>query len=937
MKKQLKSLLFVAFFACTTLPAWSQASTQGKEFWVSSTLVCSPDKATPAPYIAISAEKACTVNIQGGLNNAINITQQVAAGSWNEFGNGTTSQTNPNQGMIKVPMDASKWYPTAMSNANNVSTLAGQKNMYGLHITATENISVYVILSSLHSMDASNILPLTALGSEYYTQDYWSKVKSDFADAVGLTTILGTEDNTTIDIIPNGDTFDGHLSGQLYTITLNQGETYYMVTKKGDRLAGTHITARQDKKIAVYCGVPITNIPTGIAARDCLFEQPMPVEYWGTQFIVTRSLEKNGNLIGITATQRGTEIKVDGYTQATINEGETYYIMLQSAGDPNGNKPGESPIDLVVTADAAYIETSCPCAVYNYDTGNSYKGKTTDEIVGGKGDPSSVWVSPIQQKINKITFGTCYTDKTKDHFLNVVTETATCQNTKLIALYGATQLDKTSLLAWTPVPGNPTYSYARAQIGNEASKNYSVFRLENSKGFTATVYGNGEDESYAYSAGSAAVEQGVNVNGVTFTNGFRSEEKFCFGDSVEFDAKVGTDDITRVDWYFGDGTTEYYGPAQTKHAYSSPGWYDVTADLYGHQVCTNEDEMFLGQVSFSFLVYRPDTLMGTVQPTECVKLEDYKARKEYWDEKILHGDMDTVQENCYDDVVLNFVTYAAEKEEFLDTLKGQDLVQGYNGLWYDASTDVVDTLKDPYSGCNIYRHYYVKVITCLNLDVHNTPSAQHVCPGETFNVTYTKHKGNIDGDAIFRVAGYPDQTILMDDKVTDGSFTLPISDIKKPGYYSGKLLVNDLYCPDRNPKEYTIDFTVYYPDSIFKFKFNNVLAMYKPGHGGNSGYEFSNYEWHLIRGVQDTVMAAGPEVSILYLGQGVTFESGDVVYVVLTDKDGMTLPSCPQVITNVKDFNPQPQNAPATKQLIDRRIVIKKGEQSYNIYGQRIR
>lgn len=936
MKKQLKSLLLVAFFACTTLPAWSQASTQGKEFWVSSTLVCSPDKATPAPYIAISAEKACTVNIQGGLNNAINITQQVAAGSWNEFGNGTTSQTNPNQGMIKVPMDASKWYPTAMSNANNVSTLAGQKNMYGLHITATENISVYVILSSLHSMDASNILPLTALGSEYYTQDYWSKVKSDFADAVGLTTILGTEDNTTIDIIPNGDTFDGHLNGQLYTITLNQGETYYMVTKKGDRLAGTHITARQNKKIAVYCGVPITNIPTGIAARDCLFEQPMPVEYWGTQFIVTRSLEKNGNLIGITATQRGTEIKVDGYTQATINEGETYYIMLQSAGDPNGNKPGESPIDLVVTADAAYIETTCPCAVYNYDTGNSYKGKTTDEIVGGKGDPSSVWVSPIQQKINKITFGTCYTDKTKDHFLNVVTETATCQNTKLIALYGATQLDKTSLLVWTPVPGNTTYSYARAQIGNDASKNYSVFRLENSKGFTATVYGNGDDESYAYSAGSAAVEQGVNVNGVTFTNGFRSEEKFCFGDSVEFDAKVGTDDITRVDWYFGDGTTEYYGPAQTKHEYSSPGWYDVTADLYGHQVCTNEDEMYIGQVSFSFLVYRPDTLMGTVQPTECVKLEDYKARKEYWDEKILHGDMDTVQENCYDDVVLNFVTYAAEKEEFLDTLKGQDLVQGYNGLWYDASTDVVDTLKDPYSGCNIYRHYYVKVITCLNLDVHNTPSAQHVCPGETFNVTYTKHKGNIDGDAIFRVAGYPDQTILMDDKVKDGSFTLPISDIKKPGYYSGKLLVNDLYCPDRNPKEYTIDFAVYYPDSIFKFKFNNVLAMYKPGHGGNSGYEFSNYEWHLIRGVQDTVMAAGPEASILYLGQGVTFESGDIVYVVLTDKDGMTLPSCQQVITNVKDFNPQPQNAPASKHLIDRRIVIKKGEQSYNIYGQRI-
>ena len=932
MKKQLKSLLLVAIFACTTLPAWSQASTQGKEFWVSSTLVCSPDKATPAPYIAISAEKACTVNIQGGLNNAINITQQVAAGSWNEFGNGTTSQTNPNQGMIKVPMDASKWYPTAMSNANNVSTLAGQKNMYGLHITATENISVYVILSSLHSMDASNILPLTALGSEYYTQDYWSKVKSDFADAVGLTTILGTEDNTTIDIIPNGDTFDGHLNGQLYTITLNQGETYYMVTKKGDRLAGTHITARQDKKIAVYCGVPITNIPTGIAARDCLFEQPMPVEYWGTQFIVTRSLEKNGNLIGITATQRGTEIKVDGYTQATINEGETYYIMLQSAGDPNGNKPGESPIDLVVTADAAYIETSCPCAVYNYDTGNSYKGKTTDEIVGGKGDPSSVWVSPIQQKINKITFGTCYTDKTKDHFLNVVTETATCQNTKLIALYGATQLDKTNLLVWTPVPGNPTYSYARAQIGNEASKNYSVFRLENSKGFTATVYGNGEDESYAYSAGSAAVEQGVNVNGMTFTNGYRSDSKFCFGDVIDFDANVGTDEITRVDWYFGDGTTEYYGQAQTQHTYTSPGWYDVTADLYGHQVCTNEDEIGLGQVTFSFLVYRPDTTIGSVRPTDCVILKDYKSNPRYWDEKILHGDIDTVQENCYDDVVLDFVTYAAEKEDIRPDLVGQDLVQGYNGKWYDVSTDVIDTIPDPYSGCNIYRKYHVEVITCLNLEVLNAPAMQTVCPGETFNISYTKHKGNIDGDATFRVPGYPDQTIILDDNVTNGSFTVPVGDITKPGYYSGELLVNDLYCPDRNPLKYTIDFTVYYPEDIFKYKYNNVLAVYKPGQGGNEGYEFTAYQWF-----RNGAPIEGATSSILYLGQGVTFESGDIVYVMLTDKDGMVLPSCSQVIEDVKDFNPEPQNAPAYKELINRSIVIQKGEHSYNIYGQRIK
>ncbi len=933
--KHISKVVLLVLLSMLTIPSWAQ-STQGKEFWVSSSLVCSPDKATPTPYIAISAEKACTVQIQGGVNNAINITQQVAAGSWNEFGNGTTSQTDPTQGMIKVPMDASAWYPTAMSNANNVYTLAGQKNMYGLHITATEDISVYVILSSLHSMDASNILPMTALGSEYYTQDYWSKVKSDFADAVGLTTILGTEDNTTVEIIPNGDTYDGHQSGQLYTITLNKGQTYYMVTKKGDRLAGTHIRAKQGRKIAVYCGVPITNIPTGIAARDCLFEQPMPIEYWGTQFIVTRSLEKNGNLIGITATTNGTEIKVDGYTQAYISEGETYYIMLQSAGDPNGNKAGESPIDLVVTADVAFIETSCPCAVYSYDTGNSYKGKTVDEIVGGKGDPSSVWVSPVQQKINRITFGTCYTTKTEDHFLNVVTETATCQNTKLTALYGATQLDKTSLLVWQPVPGNPTYSYARAKIGDSSTKNYSVFRLENAHGVIATVYGNGEDESYAYSAGSAAVEQGVLVDGETFTDGYRSNTKFCIDAELNFDAKVGTDEISRVDWDFGDGTTEYYGLPQTSHPYTTPGWYDVTASLWGHQVCTTEDNVQLGTVHFTFRVVRPDTIIQTPQH-HCFDLDgrldgigDPYTEQQIAD-SIAQGGTRYEQADCSSDVYVIPVSYGRETIEELDTITGYDQATGHNGIVYYASTDVIDTIEAPENSkkCTIYRKYYVHVITCLDLKFHNDSAAQHICPTNSLTIDYEKIKGDIKS-VRFVVPGYVDDTIVMSNANTrTGSVMLPTEAITKPGIYKGQIIVEDLFC---ETKTHTIDIAVYYPEDIVKYKFNNVLAVYNSGYGGNDGYSFKAYQWY--RNYQPI---EGATSSVLYLGDGVTFEIGDQVYVELTNLSGLTLPSCPLTIYSVPDYEVHTDNVPARKTLQNNRFVIIKGNDTYDIYGQKVK
>ena len=928
MKKQLKLLLLVSLLAVYCMPALAQ-STQGKEFWVSSTLVCSPNKATPAPYIAISAEKACTVKIQGGVGDAINITQQVAAGSWNEFGNGNTSQLNPNAGMIKVPMDASKWYPTSMSDASQVRTLAGQKNMYGLHITATEDVSVYVILSSTNSMDASNILPVTALGSEYYTQDYWPIVKSDFDNTVSMVTILGTEDGTQVEIVPNGNTYDGHQSGTPYTVDLNKGQTYYLMSEADKQITGTHIKAKNGRKIAVYCGVPLTNLPTDIAARDCLFEQSMPVEYWGTQFIVTRSAEKNGNLIGITATQRGTEIKVGGYSQAYINEGDTYYIMLQSSNDPNGNKPGTSPIDLVVTADATYIETSCPCAVYNYDTGNSYKGKNGDEIVNSQGDPSSIWVSPIQQKIGKITFGTCYTTKTKDHFLNVVTETASCQNTKLTALYGATQLDKTNLLTWIPVPGNPTYSYARAKIGDNSTSQFSVFRLENSKGFIATVYGNGNDESYAYSAGSAAVEQGVNVEGETFTNGYRSESKFCFGDSLSFDAKIGTDEISRVDWTFGDGTTEYYGTPQTKHKYTTPGWYDVTAELYGHQVCTEEDNVWLGRVQFSFRVVRADTI--PVAPRDsCLTIQQQaqivaEKGQQHLDSLVTYGETTIINPDapCYEDKLFSFVKYGLETERIFDSIvrDGAEI----DGRWYESDAVVTWTVEKPHK-CPQHFTCNLTVITCLKIDVPNNPAAQSICPGENLEIPYTKAKGHIS-NATFSVPGLIDKAdVTFDDNANNGTFILPTSSIEKAGIYKGTLYIEDHDCD--SVITVPIDFTVKYPSDIFKFKFNNVLAVYQ-----NTGYEFTAYQWVVN---DEPVLDANS--SIYYLGQGNTFNEGDVVYVLLTDKDGLVLPSCPQTLTDIQDYNPEPEEpAQAHKKIVNRRFVIQRGEDIYDIYGQKVK
>lgn len=931
MKKQLKSLLLVAIFACTTLPAWSQASTEGREFWVALNMTTGTGGTVHSPFICI------TTQYQGGSYTITNpadasfapITGLIPPTGYIKI----TASTTPGPGQI----DLNKWYPVGQT----APSMSCQLRNVGLKVTTTVESSVFVGNRLPQSFDAANILPITALQTEYITQDYpgYDHGGTSLNDGgFPVITILATENNTHVTILPSSNVLNS-TGTSIINKTLNAGQVLYLTGDNRATLSGTSVTS--DKKIAVFTGVNNTDVPGPVSARDHLYEQNMPTDYWGTHFVVTRSMKKDANRIRVTASNNGTEIIVDGMSLATINAGDTYEfelceeVMRTEDGYTKAVGVGRGT-EFYLDGEAHYLETTCPCAVYSYDVSENYyvkKNGTSERDPNSAGDPAMVWISPLEQQLSKVTFGVMNTDQTPTHYVNIITPTegAASLAVREIKMNGGQVVYGNNLVQPTdvkPVPANPAYSYARIKLMDNAE---SVYTITSDIGFIAHVYGSGNKESYAYSCGSAAVQQGVKVNGMTFTNGYRSDSKFCFGDVIDFDANVGTDEITRVDWYFGDGTTEYYGQAQTQHTYTSPGWYDVTADLYGHQVCTNEDEMFLGQVTFSFLVYRPDTTIGSVRPTDCVSLEEYKSNPTYWDEKILHGDIDTVQENCYDDVVLDFVTYAAEKEDIRPDLVGQDLVQGYNGKWYDVSTDVIDTIPDPYSGCNIYRKYHVEVITCLNLEVLNAPAMQTVCPGEAFNISYTKHKGNIDGDATFRVPGYPDQTIILDDNVTNGSFTVPVGDITKPGYYSGELLVNDLYCPDRNPLKYTIDFTVYYPEDIFKYKYNNVLAVYKPGQGGNEGYEFTAYQWF-----RNGAPIEGATSSILYLGQGVTFESGDIVYVMLTDKDGMVLPSCSQVIEDVKDFNPEPQNAPAYKELINRSIVIQKGEHSYNIYGQRI-
>lgn len=883
------------------VPAWSQSSTEGKEFWVALTLSAAPSSGTPTPFIAVSTKKPTTITITNpGDPSWTGTTKTVGADQWVVFEN-------------EIPL--SQWYPTSANSIANIAPQAGQTHNYGLKVETTEDVSVYAALWMQNSFDAANVLPTHVLQSEYYVQDYPPYIKPDDGEALSMFTILATEDNTRVTITPTSTTHDGKAADVPFNVNLNAGQTYYVISQTLQSLSGTHVIS-DGKKIAVFQGAVFTQIPGGKAARDCTYEQAMPVEYWGTHFVVTRSKEKDANRIRVTASNNGTSIMLDGIEVTTLNAGETWELEMHKT-EPTQADLKHRP-DAKIVSDAVYLQASCPVAVYSYDVSNGYKS-TPSEMDNSRGDPSMVWISPLEQRINDITFGVCGTNKTDKHYINIVCPT---EATSLTTITPA----PAEAVTWTAVPSNPEWSYARVHLStvNKTGSGNRVFTMKNPQGCIAHVYGNGNDESYAYSVGSAAVKRGVRVNNEIFTDGYRSDSKYCLYDIIHFNAGIGTDEISRVDWNFGDGTTEEFSTPEIDHQYLSPGWYDVTAELYGHQVCTDESNQYLGSVQFSFRVVKRDTLPGTVQ-YRCLSLDTLANDPERRAYILQYGENDTVVPDiCSEPVIINYLVYGEEKTDTIDRYDSAYV----NGDWYYYTQDIVYTPQalPGQTACDV--HCHIHIIQCLDLKITNVPEVQNICPGDALKLTYSKRKGDIGGAAHFVIPGLVDELVNIDNtNVSSADLSLPTHVVQKPGIYHATLTVPDLYC---DTLTFPVDFTVYYPSDIFKLKFNNVLAVYNKDFNG--GYTFTHYEWHLIREGQDTII--GGDESVYH--QDIPFEQYDEVYVVLTDNKGFTLPSCKQVWENVPDFTPEEQNAPAQKEIRNQRMYIRIDDRIYDMYGQRV-
>ena len=545
-----------------------------------------------------------------------------------------------------VIVEGGKTYP--LENLNKADCYVGDNeeekvSNNALHITSDKIISVIASNYGRKTFDVAAIMPTKALMSEYYIQSYSpSSHGSDDPSQGSHFAIVAAEDNVVVDITPTVFTKAGHNPGETFTSdTLQTGQVYYVWTGEGTGdnydFTGTHVKARGRKKIAVFNGNPHTNIPYKINSRDHVYSQAMPIEYWGKRFALTSSLTTiketpEGSVwerldkVRIIALQDSTVVKVNGDTLHIFsfengdNDDKKHFFEFEFGEIDSKSKWQSDPLRPNIkrdTTDNCFIETSCPCAVHLFLTSNRYdhdKAKGINEKYCN-GDPSLIWMNPIEQRIDSLTFGTFKTDQVNDHFINIVTLNEASN-------LSSVQYDNAPIEAvWKPMTGNPNYVFTRKKII------HGTHTLTADSGFIAHVYGFGDEESYGYPAGGNTIDFSsfITINGKIY-KADGDNAPICGDDTVKFGAELNYK-YDSIYWNFGDeqDTITYPGTDTLPHFYESAGVYKgAYALIYRHLDEDNECINLSNYDSIAFIVnvgnYKID--IDTVTLPDCSKKGD---------------------------------------------------------------------------------------------------------------------------------------------------------------------------------------------------------------------------------------------------------------------------------------------------------------------------
>lgn len=351
----------------------------------------------------------------------------------------------------------------------------------GIHITSQKPVAVYAHIFALNVSGATLLLPVNTLGKDYisinYTQLSNSVGTGDHGEPLGKPSystfaVIGTEDNTMVEITPHQTLLDGKAANVPFTITLKKGEVYQGLSAFD--LTGTRIRTKSSangscKKVAVFSGS--SKIAIGCKtinfSSDNLFQQVYPTSSWGKNYITVPLKGRNYDVFRIILSDPNTTVKLNGNNipNGQFNGGLYYEFNSQA---PN-----------IITADK-------PIQVAQYAV-TQFKSIICGDIPNDVGDPEMIYLNPLEQTLDHVTLNSTSNFNIVDNYINVVIKTSS---------KSTFALDGVPYTSFTTVPNVPDYSYAQIKV------DAGVHHINAAEGFNAIAYGFGTTESYGYAAGT---------------------------------------------------------------------------------------------------------------------------------------------------------------------------------------------------------------------------------------------------------------------------------------------------------------------------------------------------------------------------------------------------------------------------------------------------
>ncbi|MDR1758709.1 MAG: gliding motility-associated C-terminal domain-containing protein [Bacteroidales bacterium] len=443
------------------------------------------------------------------------------------------------------------------------------KSARSLHVQASAIISLYASNLSVYTSDATSVLPVEALGKQYYQLSYSAEDDLNDNSHDGYQ-VIATQDNTRV-----------HENGTLLA-TLNKGEVYSRYFALLEDGTGNYVTA--DKPVAFFVTNECAYIPQSFVACDCLFEQMFPLKMWGKTFMVPAT-RRGMDRIRVIASRDNTSVQITtGYTfvaypnnyfsydpvtsPVTLNAGE--FVEFDAVRYLWGN---------VVNEPGCFIQADKPVAVASYLLAIDYWLLDYQiDALNWLGDPSIAWIPPVEQFVNEITIAPFIEKETSvisKHNILVVTETAFRDSTFIKVGNGIDSLIAYNDSVWFAHPSG--YSFIDLSL-DTTDVGYT---FKNSHGLMVMGYGIGNSESYYYMAGAAA----ASLNAWFTMTATQDSYEHC-EQTFEIQADIGYElspDAGHLKWLL-DGVEQVAARDSNQwQIYLSPGTYQIsmiTTDYY---------------------------------------------------------------------------------------------------------------------------------------------------------------------------------------------------------------------------------------------------------------------------------------------------------------------------------------------------------------------